>query len=139
PVDIVDADDLHRQFVLLDEPPGDDFRVGTALPVLLVPTDVLRSGDAGADGQVRDVLADVLRSPDALGDLGAVIGGYGHLVADPRLVRAGVEVVEPAVPRKRYGHDHAHALTLWLFPRTLRISSGYPVIARVETTVLSSD
>ena len=109
---VVDRDDLHRQVVLADQPPGGHPPLGPAPPVLLVPVQVLRGGQAGADRQAVDVLRHPLGRPDALGDLGAAVGGHEHLVADLRLVAARVEVVEPPVPLETDRHDHAHRASL---------------------------
>src|SRR5690606_35613124 len=107
-VEVVDPDDLHREVVLADEALGDRASLGAAPPVGLVAGEVLLGGGAGAHGQAADVLRHPLRRPHALGHLGARVGGDEDLVAHLRAVRAGVEVVEAAVPGEADCHHHAH-------------------------------
>src|SRR3984885_13370334 len=109
---VVDRDDLHRQVVLADQPPRGHPPLGPAASALLVPVQVLLDRQAGADRQAIDVLRHPLGGPDALGHLGAAVGGHEHLVADLRLVAARVEVVKPPVPLETDRHDHAHRASL---------------------------
>src|SRR5262249_5668978 len=50
-VEVVDADHLHRQPVVADQPPGRDPRLGAFRTVVLVPAHVLVGGEASADRQ----------------------------------------------------------------------------------------
>ena len=113
-VDVVDAADLHRQVVLADELARSHPRGRPLLAAGLRPRDVVRAGHSGQNGQAADVVADVLRRPHDLGDLGTVLGRVKHVVANTRRERSGVGVVQPPLPLEHHGADHPHLRSLAL-------------------------
>jgi hypothetical protein len=75
-----------------------------------IATTVVR--EAGDLGETVRVLADPLRRPHALRDLGTVIGRDQHPVAHLWRELARIEVVETAVPVEADRAQHAHHPTL---------------------------
>jgi hypothetical protein len=112
-IDEVDRDNLHRKVVLLDQLLGDQLGFGPPPPVHRIPLEVLSSGWTGTNRQPFEPLVlDPLRRPHALGDLGAGVGGHQNPITDAVVVIPRIEVVQPAVPFERHGHDppHGHSL-----------------------------
>ena len=107
-IQVVHADDLHRQAVLADQPPGR--RLGLGPPGLVgpIPCQVLIVGQPGADRHARYVLVHPLRCPHALGHFGSAVGGHENVRPHGRHARPRVHVVEPAIPLETDGHHHAH-------------------------------
>src|SRR6266516_2634336 len=97
-------------------------RLGPPPAALLVPRQVVLARDPRARGQAANILRHPLGRPNALRHLRPRVGRHQHLVPDLRVVRPGVEVVEPTVPLEADGHHHAHLSTLrprwarWLRP-----------------------
>src|SRR6516164_10370054 len=131
--DVVHSDDLHRQVVLADQPTGGHPGLGPLGPVLLVPGQLVLGGDASADRQAADLLVDPLRGPDAFGHLGARVGGHEHLGPHGRLIRPGVQVVQPPVPLKTDRHHHAHRFRL---RRRGQFGPSGPLPGLFETVVI---
>lgn len=110
--DVVDGHHLHRQAVLADQPLGGHLRVGLAPAQQLVAVQVVLAGQPGQFRETVGVLADPLRGPDALGHLGALVGGHQHPVPHLGAELTGIEVVEAPVPVEADRAEHAHAPTL---------------------------
>ncbi len=69
-VEKVDRHDFHRQVVSFDQPPRNELRLSSALPVGSVPFQIVRAGVAGrVRERVKRLIVDPLGRPDTLGDL----------------------------------------------------------------------
>jgi hypothetical protein len=98
--------------MVADKAACDDACLCPAPTIAFVALEVLLGGDALTDRQPLDVLADPLRCPDALGDLGTVISRYEDFVSYARRMPTRIQVVELPVPGEGHCHHHAHTATI---------------------------
>jgi len=89
-VEIINADNLHRQFVRAHQSLRRHPRLGTAAAVSFIASKMVGRREPSAHRKAADIFADVGGRPDAFGDLVTRGGREQHLVADLWRMRARV-------------------------------------------------